>query len=342
MNRRDFIKASACVGTLATAGCPAAGAVAGARKEEEGAPAAGKDLGKARILPPGRYDAHIHLYQDTQVSPPKPERFAARLAEAGIAGGCVFSREQFPSPRLSLTTRMTPEQIVDNVIEWCSGSPTIYPFYWIDPSRPDAPELVDMAVEKGICGFKVIRNNGYPCDGYALETYRRIAHYAKPLTFHSGILYDGQPSSEYFRPVAFEPMLRVPRIRFCLAHISWPWCDECLAVFGKMRDSGWRLRGANEKASYPDVPKMFIDTTPGPKLIWRREAMMRIYQTQFRKPIYDRLMFGSDLDVHNYSADYCRKFLDFDSALFKEWGISQKEVDSYFRTALQNFLFGEE
>ena len=63
----------------------------------------------------------------------------------------------------------TAEQIVDNVIEWCSASPTLYPFFWIDPSRHDSVDLVDMAVEKGIYGFKVIRNNGMPCDGPALE-----------------------------------------------------------------------------------------------------------------------------------------------------------------------------
>ena len=30
---------------------------------------------------------------------------------------------------------------MDNVIAWCSGSPSIYPFYWIDPAAPNAREL---------------------------------------------------------------------------------------------------------------------------------------------------------------------------------------------------------
>ena len=36
---------------------------------------------------------------------------------------------------------LSPEEAMDNVIAWCSGSPSIYPFYWIDPAAPNAREL---------------------------------------------------------------------------------------------------------------------------------------------------------------------------------------------------------
>lgn len=331
-NRRDFLKGTACIGAVAPiAGRPVADV---GQAESVGQ---GKDLGKAKALPPGRYDEHIHIYDDNE---PNPGAFAARMAEAGMTGGCVFSREQAPSPRLAKTTRMTPEQIVDNVIAWCSASPTFYPFYWIDPSRDDAVELVDMAVEKGICGFKVIRNNGMPASGPALDAYRRMAYYGKPLTFHSGILYDGVPSSEFFRPVAFESMLRVPHLRFCLAHISWPWCDECLAVLGKIRDSSWRLSDARTGEMNRDVPSMYIDTAPGPRSIWRKDALQKIYMTHFKDAIKDRLMFGTDNSVRNYSVQHCRKFQKFDDALFGEMGLAAAQVDSYYRKAMESFLFG--
>ena len=341
INRRDFLKGAACVGPMAAVG------VASAAEERAAADVrpAGKDLGKARTLPPGRYDEHIHIYEDGAVS---PEHFAARIAEAGLAGGCVYSREQYPSPRLSDTTCLTPEQIVDNVIEWCSASPTLYPFYWIDPSRPDAVDLVDMAVEKGIYGFKVIRNNGYPCDGPALECYRRMAHWNKPLTFHSGILYDGIPSSEYFRPVAFEGLLRVPGIRFALAHISWPWCDECIAMAGKMHDAAWRLRSGRSGATSrkpgaePDVARMFVDSTPGAHDSWRRDAFAKIYGTCFRKVLNRRLMFGSDCSVHDYRVAYSRKYQDLDDGFLRDHQATAEETDAYYRTTLQSYLFGLE
>ena len=336
-NRRNFLAGAACLGAV--------GAVAGASVSDENAkkPFLGKDLGKARTLPAGRYDEHIHIYKDSE---PKPEAFAARLAEAGLAGGCVYSREQTPEPRLTNTTCLTPEQIVDNVIAWCSASPTLYPFYWIDPSRADAVDLVDMAVEKGIYGFKVIRNNSYPCDGPALDCYRRMAYWKKPLTFHSGILYDGIPSSEYFRPVAFEGLLRAPGLRFALAHISWPWCDECIAMAGKMNDANWRLKpnrpGATSRAPglNSDVPLMFIDSTPGAHDVWRRDAFAKMYGTVFRSVINKRLMFGSDCSVHDYRVAYSRKYQGLDDGYLREHQATTEEIDAYYRGTLQDFLFG--
>jgi len=332
VNRREFLTGSACLGAMATA------ASLSAAEEPDAKPTLGKDIGKVRTLPPGRYDEHVHILDD---GAPTPEKLARNVAESGMTGACIYSRQQSPEARLANSTRFTPEQIVDNVIEWCSASPTLFPFFWIDPSRPDAVELVDMAVEKGISGFKVIRDNGYPCDGPALDCYRRMAHYNKPLTFHSGILYDGIPSSEYFRPVAFEPLLRVPRLRFCLAHISWPWCDECIAVFGKMRDAGHRLRVRGSKEGRnEEVPSMYIDTTPGPRAVWRKDALQKMYTTFFRKSINGRLMFGTDNTTSNYRVSHCREFQDFDDALFREMGLTEQETDAYYRTSLQSFLFG--
>lgn len=336
-SRRNFLMGSACLGSVAAVH-PAVADI-----PVEMPTVAGKDLGKARVLPPGRYDEHIHIYEDGAA---KPELLAARIAEAGLAGGCVYSREQTPEPRLSNSSALTPEQIVDNVIEWCSASPTLYPFYWIDPSRHDAVDLVDMAVEKGICGFKVIRNNGYPCDGPALDAYRRMARYGKPVTFHSGILYDGLPSSEYFRPVAFEPLLRAPGLRFCLAHISWPWCDECLAVFGKLNAANGQLKPnrpgatARKPAASLILPRMFVDSTPGAHGLWRREAFQKVYGTHMRQLLVGRFMFGTDCSVHDYSVAYSRKCQDFDDALFRELGVTEREVDAYYRTSLQAYLLG--
>lgn len=336
-SRRGFLVGSMCLGSAVAARADAGGPVA------EMPPVAGKDLGKAKTLPPGRYDEHVHVYEDGAAA---PAALAARIAEAGLAGACVYSREQTPEPRLSNSTALTPEQIVDNVIEWCSASPTLYPFYWIDPSRHDAVDLVDMAVEKGICGFKVIRNNGYPCDGPALDAYRRMARYGKPVTFHSGILYDGVPSSEYFRPAAFESLLRAPGLRFCLAHVSWPWCDECLAVFGKMNAAARNLKPNRPRATTrapaanPVLPEMFVDSTPGAHGIWRREAFQRLYGSHFRPLISKRLMFGTDCSAHDYGVSYARQTMAFDDALFRELEVSEAEIEAYYGKNLQGFLFG--
>jgi predicted TIM-barrel fold metal-dependent hydrolase len=220
---------------------------------------------------------------------------------------------------------------MDRVIQWASGSPAIYPFYWIDPSRPDACELVDMAVEKGIYGFKVIRSEAKPVDEKTIPVYRRMAHHGKPVTFHSGILWDGRASSDNFRPANWEGLLAVPGLRFALAHISWPWCDECIAVYGKFLNAitrnGWR-----------NVPEMFIDTTPGTPKIYRKEALSKIYTVGY--DVLDHVMFGTDCRVSNYNVKWASDWLATDDGIYDELALDGRSRDSAYRSSLERYLFG--
>ena len=284
--------------------------------------ALGKCVGS---LPPGRYDSHIHVMRGA----PAPQKFRAALTRAGIAGGCVFSTRPdgwdmntFPLP--------DPEKAMDDVIAWCSASPTLYPFYWIDPGRADALELVDRALEKGIYGFKVIRSDAPPCAGRALEVYRRIAAAGKPLTFHSGILWDGCASSDNFRPAKWEPLLDVPHLRFALAHVSWPWTDECIAVYGKMLNAMVR-RGEN-------VPEMFIDTTPGTPKIYRHEVLSRLFGVGY--DVKDHVQFGADCGTDDYNFSWVRDWMNTDYAIYAEIGLGAEARDSIYRKSLERYLFG--
>ena len=320
LSRRGFIGSA-----LATAGAPAVLAATAAAKPlsayKRGA--LGKIVGE---LPPGRYDSHIHVFHRDE---PEPERFRREIEGAGLAGCCLFSLR--PDRRFdNEPPEPDPEWAMDNVIRWCSASPTFYPFYWIDPVRPDACDLVDLAVKKGIYGFKVIRNQGKPCEGAAMKTYARIAEHKKPLTFHTGILWDGKASSDNFRPANWEPLLEIPHLRFALCHISWPWCDECIAVYGKL---------LNAIASRGDkVPEMFIDTTPGTPKIYRRDALAKVFTIGY--DVMDHVQFGTDCNVKKYNADWCVDWQRTDDAIFAELGLDAKTVDSNYRGSLQRYLFG--
>ena len=96
-----------------------------------------------------------------------------------------------------------------------------------------AEDQIVMAAEKSIMGFKVICDRYFPGDKRAMEIFRIIAKTKRPILFHSGILWDGKPSSQYNRPSEFESLLEINHLRFSLAHISWPWCDELIAVYEK-------------------------------------------------------------------------------------------------------------
>lgn len=283
----------------------------------------GKIVGE---LPPGLYDSHIHVLGGE----PDPEKLFASIKSAGLAGCCIFSQPPTRKNR-SHPIPPAPEKAMDECIRWASASPTIYPFYYIDPTAPDAVDLVDLAVEKGFYGFKVIRNDGYPCDDKTIPVYQRIAGHGKPLTFHTGILWDGCNSSKYFHPANWEGLLSCPGLRFALCHISWPWCDECIAVYGKFLNAitrnGWR-----------NVPEMFIDSTPGTPKIYRKEALTKVHTVGY--DVFDHVMFGTDCRVSKYNVKWATDWIATDNRIYDELGLGEKIRDSTYRTALARYLFG--
>ena len=121
---------------------------------------------------------------------------------------------------------------IDDILTYCDGLEGFLPFFWINPTEEDALEQVEYAAKCGIKGFKVLCSNYYPKEG--MQVYHAIAKQNLPLLFHSGVLWDGRVSSSFNRPMEFEGLMEVQALRFALAHVSWPWYDECIAMFGKL------------------------------------------------------------------------------------------------------------
>lgn len=272
------------------------------------------------VLPPGRYDAHVHIFPGS----PDPEGYVRRLTEAGFQGGILLSEN--PDP-VNDSPAPDPEQAMDLAIEWASGSETIYPFYWINPVLDNACDLVDMALEKGMFGFKCLPGRYFPGDLRALRVYEKIAQAGKPVLFHSGILWDGRPSSKFTRPGNYEELIDIPGLRFCLAHVSWPWCDECIAVYGKFLNA----------LSRSDRPRaeMFIDLTPGTPKIYRRDVLTKLFTVGY--DVAERIQFGSDCMATDYAISWPVDWMKTDDAIYDEIGVDKDDV---YRRGLQNFLFG--
>ena len=173
--------------------------------------------------------------------------------------------------------------MIDDIARTVAPDPDrIIGFAWIEPSLPDAVEAVDYALgEKGLKGVKMIPNHWYPADEAPQACYAKINEYGKPMLFHSGILWGTSNTSQYCRPAFYEIMLHYPNIRFALAHMSWPWTDECFAVCGKFRAAG---------GYKPENWRSFADMTSGAPRVWKTDAV--------RKGLYymgDRqLLYGSD------------------------------------------------
>jgi predicted TIM-barrel fold metal-dependent hydrolase len=263
-------------------------------------------------------DGHVHIRN--QEAQPKP--FLAQLAEAGIDGAAL----------ISLSPRMLPElsarQRLENLMEWTDGHATLFPLFWLDPTAEDATEQVALAVQRGVAGFKVLCSTHPPGDVRAMPVYRAIAEAGKPILFHSGILWDGLPSGPYNRPCLFESLLEIDNLKFTLAHISWPWVDECIAAYGKFLNAYTRR---------PDLSvEMFIDNTPGTPPIYRRDALTKLFTVGY--DIEHNIIFGTDCRADDYNVAWAREWITRDNAIYDDLGLSCETREHIYADNLRRFL----
>lgn len=251
-------------------------------------------------------DGHIHIENASQ----DRSGFAARLAQAGVSGGVVISLP--PAGLLADAPILPASERLDDVLSVARGVPDLYPLFWINPTDDDAKAQVDAAVRGDVAGFKVICCGYEPGDARAVRTFAQIAECGKPLLFHSGILWDGGDSSRYNRPALFEALLGIQGLRFSLAHVGWPWCDELIAVYGKF---------LNARTRRPDLSaEMFVDLTPGTPPIYRRDALTKLFTVGYQ--VEHNVIFGSDCSVHDYNTAWVCDWLARDNAIYDELGLT--------------------
>jgi len=266
-------------------------------------------------------DSHIHIFGPGQTR----EEFLKECALSGIDGGVIIS-----APRSDTESGIkSAKSRIEELLQWTTPDTRFVPFFWIDVTEDDALAQVDLAISKGIKGFKAMCLNHYPGDERAIPVYQAIADNNKPILFHSGILWDQGASAKYNRPGNFEDLLQVDKLRFALAHISWPWCDECLAVYGK-------LENAKRRGSF--TGEMFIDTCPGTPPIYRKDALTKIFTIGYN--VQNNVLFGTDGTVGNFSHKNAKPWIDRDTAIYKELGLDEEARNKIFGQNLKRFLEG--
>jgi len=249
-----------------------------------------------------RLDCHVH----SSIADVGHTDILDNMKAGGFDGGSVFSQ----SPSRGLRDAPSAEERIDAVLKICDGHKYLFPFFFIDPTEPDAAEQAELAGKKGILGFKIICSQHFPCDDRALPVYRKIAGLGKPILFHSGILYDGRNASGNFnRPCNFEGLLSVDGLRFALAHVSWPWTDECIAVYGKFNSARSRTSGGSGE--------MFIDLSPGTPRPYRKPVLDMLLFAGYN--IKTNLIYGIDTSVYPYGSDYAKDILNYDESIFDEY-----------------------
>ncbi len=267
------------------------------------------------------FDMHIH----SNCQKPDPKGLLEKMDNAGISGGCVFSERPI---NLFGKIGATFSERLENVLLWTKDNKNeLFPIMWVHPDEPNIIKNVQIASERGVAGFKIICNNFYAGDKHSIKLISAIAELKKPVIFHSGILWDGAISSSYNRPISFESLIHIKGLRFALAHCSWPWYDECIALYGKF---------LNAYIENPDSAEMFFDITPGTPAIYREDLFTKLFTIGYDVP--DNIMFGTDGNADNYSAAWSKEWIERDNAIYDKLGVKEDTRKKIYGENLLRFL----
>ncbi len=247
-------------------------------------------------------DCHVHL--GGGVDKGDVETF---LERADLTGVHLFSRDPHG---VGDRVRGYIEQAADLQVQ-LPGK--VFAFAWIDPLYEQAPQVVEWAVEEcGIVGLKMIPREWYPRDGRARAVYGVASSLELPIQFHAGILWQEGDTSRFCRPAGFETMWDFPRVKFSLAHIGWPWTDECIAVIDKFN------------IMRPKADQAFVDLTPGTPPVYREEALKRCLAVVGAR----HMLFGSDSGIP--SGEVPTGQWKSDLELLRKLGASDEDVEAIF------------
>jgi len=171
----------------------------------------------------------------------------------------------------------------EEVAELCAEhSDILIPFASIDPHKGKlgAREARNLVENFGVQGFKFhpTMQGFYPNDRMAYPLYEAIAETGKPALFHTGQtgVGAGMPGGhgmhlKYSNPMYLDDVaVDFPEIPIILAHPSFPWQEEALAV-------------ATHK------PNVYIDLSG-----WSPKYFPPILVRYANSLLKDRMLFGSD------------------------------------------------
>lgn len=269
------------------------------------------------------FDMHIHadLFGPTA---PDPEGLLSRMAQAGVYGGCLFSGQP---TECSAAYGMAFSERLDRILAWTSAHPDrLFPILWVHPREDGIKEKLHEAAARGILGFKVMCSDFYVYDDACLEMLSEIAALDRPVLFHTGILWDGAVSACYNRPMNWEALIDIPNIRFSMGHCSWPWHDECIALYGKFLNALEKGKSA----------EMFLDLTPGTPELYREELLTKIFTVGYDVP--HNLLYGTDGLANDYKSAWTSRWLSIDGRIMDKLGVSPKTRGRLFSSNLMRFL----
>ena len=260
-------------------------------------------------------DAHTHLSgSETDES---AEGIVACMDACDVDKAFVFA------PLLNVHSWELTDEHLDDIrshndycAHICSGVPErLFGFCVLNPVPQLAggsfKKAVDLMIEEvrrcyhelGLRGVKMIPTHWYPNDPQIVPLYQEIAKLGMYVVFHAGIFMDGQQGS-FCRPTYFEGIRQVPELKVQLAHLGWPWVDECIAVLNME---------SNIHGSDPANWQFKADLSFGPPDDWQLSSWQRAIDslppTMF--------CYGSDMFWPTTPEEYLEKYLYPQRGLFE-------------------------
>jgi predicted TIM-barrel fold metal-dependent hydrolase len=172
-------------------------------------------------------------------------------------------------------------------------------------------QAVDLMIEEakrcrhelGLRGVKLIPSGWYPNDPHAVRLYRAVTDLGMYVLFHAGIFLDGMEGT-YCKPTYFEAVHQVEGFRGQLAHLAWPWVDECIAVL----DMESMIHGKE-----PGQWQLRADLSFGPPEDWQ----LRSWQLALDTLPKEMLCYGSDIFWPATPERYLEQYLQPQLGLFE-------------------------
>jgi predicted TIM-barrel fold metal-dependent hydrolase len=278
-------------------------------------------------------DGHVHS------SATLPED-AGELLRAMDRNDCEFLVLISPDPRqecwhggpLPADGRLLPvapeirRQTIEATARLVKQAPDrLYGFAWLDPEFPEADAELERACDLGFVGVKMIPRGWYPSETRFRPLFARIEELRLRMLFHTGILWSFGDTSRFCRPTHLEFLTGFPGIRFMMAHGSWPWIDECIAV-------ALKFLSVHEARKLPGEAQALIDTTRGTPPIYRRMLLERAAAVVG----VERMVYGSD--HRSDTIDQDAGWRDDLRLIREELAWTEAQTSAYLRGNLARFL----
>ncbi len=207
-----------------------------------------------------------------------PVDFELRLLEdAGIDKAVLLPEDYSAEAGRAIISNDEMVRIVNRSPEHFIG------FAGIDPRREDAEkELIRAFDELKLAGLKLnlSRLHMYPDDSSLAPIYEICEKKNKPIMFHAGYSWEPNTPAKYSEPIRFEDVaVNYPDLRFCLAHMGWPWWEETIMMLMKYPNV------------YADTSMVYMDS---PKNYYSHLFSVNMNLNWLQNCFQDKVMFGSN------------------------------------------------